>query len=388
MCFIKSWVTWGTAFYLEDERKDVLNELAECLAEQYPQYGCGVRYLRTLTGQVARPIKDPPKLDFLLAGSNCPLQRGHIVLPHPEPHSVHRLNVTFHRYHWIWSLGAGNPWRKEKDGNSLLYCHMCASCWIEPCKVSLPIVFTFIWVWFHFHFKAFASKSSVLNFSLVILSTRCQLTCSNAGCWMPLNRWGVGCTASSDQHSSTLINIHLGSWCAHRCALTWALETTSGELMEILKESDCSLARWGLSIEFVELKIRSIMFSLICSTLNSTESEIFWSSWRQWPTCSRFRRLLARSNHLARSWGLCLPMPGPMSFARLGSSTSLRMQRLGDTQAWCKHEPICLAWSGRTTIRSWRLWIWNLQLHQALRSNSTLFAMWMDTTRAWWFKGS
>ena len=28
-----------------------------------------------------------------------------------------------------------------------------------------------------------------------------------------------------------------------------------------------------------------------------------------------------------------------------------------DTQAWCKHGPICLVWFGRTTVQSWRPWI-------------------------------
>ena len=89
----------GTAHYLEDSKKDDLRELAEYLGNEFPQYQRGARYLEMLAGDVARPVEDPPHLQFILAGATPPVQRGAPVLAHPEPHRIRRLNVAFHRYH-------------------------------------------------------------------------------------------------------------------------------------------------------------------------------------------------------------------------------------------------------------------------------------------------
>lgn len=88
----------GSAHFLEESRQADLIELAETLASEYPQYGRACRYLQTLGGQVARTVEDLPEIQFILAGGTPPVQRGVPALEHPEPYSVHRLNVTFHRY--------------------------------------------------------------------------------------------------------------------------------------------------------------------------------------------------------------------------------------------------------------------------------------------------
>ena len=73
-------------------------ELADVLANEYPQYGRACRYLQTLGGQIARQVEDLPPIHFILAGGTPPVQRGAIQLEHPEAYEAHRLNVTFHRY--------------------------------------------------------------------------------------------------------------------------------------------------------------------------------------------------------------------------------------------------------------------------------------------------
>lgn len=88
----------GSAHYLEDTRKQDLQDLAEILTSEYPQYGRACRYLQMLGGLVARPVERLPEIQFLLAGGNPPLQRGSATLENPEPYDVHRLNVKFHRY--------------------------------------------------------------------------------------------------------------------------------------------------------------------------------------------------------------------------------------------------------------------------------------------------
>lgn len=78
---------------------DDLNELADCLTEDYPQYTRAARYLHMLGGQVARPTGTPPVLQYILAGAFPPVQRGSPSLPHPKPHSVRQLGVSFQRFH-------------------------------------------------------------------------------------------------------------------------------------------------------------------------------------------------------------------------------------------------------------------------------------------------
>ena len=101
----------GTAHYLEDTTKDQLRELADFLKHEFPQYQRGARYLEMLAGDVARPVEDPPRLQFILAGATPPLQRGAPVLAHPEPHQIRRLNVAFHRYHWRNCIATGGKWK-------------------------------------------------------------------------------------------------------------------------------------------------------------------------------------------------------------------------------------------------------------------------------------
>lgn len=83
---------------MDENRQKDLADLAERLFEQYPQYSAGVRYLRTLSGEVARRPVPPPRINFLTAGPSPPLQRGNPVLEHPEPFSVHKLKVGFQRH--------------------------------------------------------------------------------------------------------------------------------------------------------------------------------------------------------------------------------------------------------------------------------------------------
>ncbi len=88
----------GVATFLDDERKEVLLEVAEYLEENYIQYGRGILYLRQLAGQYALPRVPAPRIEFLLL-NQAGRQRGAIVLPNAEVHTLHTMTVRFHRYH-------------------------------------------------------------------------------------------------------------------------------------------------------------------------------------------------------------------------------------------------------------------------------------------------
>ena len=86
------------AAYLDDERKDVLLEIVEYLKAMYVQYGRGIAYLEQLAGVRAMPRTPATVLSFLLV-PQAGVQRGAIVLGNLEPHTLHTMRVTFHRYH-------------------------------------------------------------------------------------------------------------------------------------------------------------------------------------------------------------------------------------------------------------------------------------------------
>lgn len=88
----------GVATYLDDDRKEVLLELAEYLESNYHHYSRGVQYLRMLAGQVAMPRVPPCRIEFLLLNI-ARVQRGAVLLGNPEIHTLHTMRVTFHRYH-------------------------------------------------------------------------------------------------------------------------------------------------------------------------------------------------------------------------------------------------------------------------------------------------
>ena len=92
---------WGVAAYLDDERKEVLLEIVEYLKECYVQYGRAIAYLEQLAGVRAMPRTPATVLNFLLV-PQAGVQRGAIVLGNLEPHTLHTMRVTFHRYHWCW----------------------------------------------------------------------------------------------------------------------------------------------------------------------------------------------------------------------------------------------------------------------------------------------
>lgn len=108
----------GVATFLDDDRKEVLLEVAEYLEENYTQYSRGIFYLRQLAGQYALQRTKPPRLDFLLA-NHAARQRGAVVLQNAEVHTLHTMRVRFHRYYWIsirceksksWSLHGIGVW--------------------------------------------------------------------------------------------------------------------------------------------------------------------------------------------------------------------------------------------------------------------------------------
>lgn len=88
----------GVAQYLDDERKEIILEVAEYLEEHYSQYGRGILYLRQLAGDVALPRSPPPQIQFLLTNP-VGIQRGAVVLANAQVHTVHTMQVRFHRYH-------------------------------------------------------------------------------------------------------------------------------------------------------------------------------------------------------------------------------------------------------------------------------------------------
>ena len=87
----------GVAAFLDDDRKEVLRQIARYLERNYSQYARGVRYLRQLTGEFAIHRTPAPELSFLISPAALGLQHD-IVLPAGyEPHVIHNMRVTFHR---------------------------------------------------------------------------------------------------------------------------------------------------------------------------------------------------------------------------------------------------------------------------------------------------
>ena len=86
------------AVYLDDERKEVLIEMAYYLEANYTNYARGIEYLRKLAGQIAMRRIPPKRIEFLLLNL-AGIQRGAVILGNPEIHTIHTMRVTFHRFH-------------------------------------------------------------------------------------------------------------------------------------------------------------------------------------------------------------------------------------------------------------------------------------------------
>ncbi|CAK9033935.1 unnamed protein product [Durusdinium trenchii] len=71
------------AAYLDDDRKEVLLEVASYLEDNYSHYGRGILYLRQLAGQYALPRSPAPRIEFLLT-RHAGIQRGAVILPNAE----------------------------------------------------------------------------------------------------------------------------------------------------------------------------------------------------------------------------------------------------------------------------------------------------------------
>ncbi|CAK9023126.1 Uncharacterized protein SCF082_LOCUS16076 [Durusdinium trenchii] len=78
------------ATYLDDERKQILLEVATYLEDHYINYGRGIHYLRQLAGTVALPRSPPPRIEFLLLNP-VGIQRGAVVLANAEIHTLHAM---------------------------------------------------------------------------------------------------------------------------------------------------------------------------------------------------------------------------------------------------------------------------------------------------------
>lgn len=83
---------------MDDERKAILLEVATYLEEHYYQYARGIHYLRELAGVVAVPRVPPPQIQLFLTNPTG-MQRGAVVLANAEVHTLHTMQVRFHRYH-------------------------------------------------------------------------------------------------------------------------------------------------------------------------------------------------------------------------------------------------------------------------------------------------
>ena len=119
------------AAYLDDERKEVLLEIVEYLNANYVHYGRAVAYLEQLAGVRAMPRNPATQLHVFLV-PQAGIQRGAIVLGNLEPHTLHTMRVTFHRYHWLIMVTLGknvddfvaeikNPGLWSMWGTSTLY---------------------------------------------------------------------------------------------------------------------------------------------------------------------------------------------------------------------------------------------------------------------------
>ena len=88
----------GLATHLDQERKETLLEIVEFLRESYSIYGRAIHYLEQLAGVRAMHRAPAGRIEFLLV-PQAGVQRGAIALGNPEPHTLHTMKVTFHRYH-------------------------------------------------------------------------------------------------------------------------------------------------------------------------------------------------------------------------------------------------------------------------------------------------
>lgn len=88
----------GVATYLDDDRKEVLMDIATYLQRNYSNLGRGIAYLERLAGRTAFVRERPPTLQGLLMLVNrVGVLRGAVVFGNPAPHTLHRMRVTFHR---------------------------------------------------------------------------------------------------------------------------------------------------------------------------------------------------------------------------------------------------------------------------------------------------
>eukprot|EP00435_Cladocopium_sp_Y103_P070378 s13_g35.t1 len=82
----------GVAVYIDDDRKDVLIEMADYLEANYTNYARGIEYLRKLAGQIAMRRVPPKRIEFLLLNM-AGIQRGAVILGNPEIHTIHTMRV-------------------------------------------------------------------------------------------------------------------------------------------------------------------------------------------------------------------------------------------------------------------------------------------------------
>ena len=76
----------------------MLVEIAEYLRANYTNYGRAIGYLEQLAGVRAMPRKKACQLQFLCM-PQASVQRGAVILGNPELHTLHSMQVRFHRYH-------------------------------------------------------------------------------------------------------------------------------------------------------------------------------------------------------------------------------------------------------------------------------------------------
>ena len=87
----------GKHFDLDPDRARDLLELADVL-DSYPQYARATAYMRGLTGQGRRPLRDAFPLEFICAGGQAPRNDIPARLPdRPERPAAYRMQVRFHR---------------------------------------------------------------------------------------------------------------------------------------------------------------------------------------------------------------------------------------------------------------------------------------------------
>jgi hypothetical protein len=87
----------GVRGVCDPNRALVLEELAKRLGD-FPQYGRGIAYLRSLANEGSELAETPPELDFLHLGpQRFPLPTAPIVEPIPLPREVRSMRVVRRR---------------------------------------------------------------------------------------------------------------------------------------------------------------------------------------------------------------------------------------------------------------------------------------------------